>query len=191
MNRDPRLLSAVMLALLPPTFAAASVSDRDLAHCATIEAADARLACYDVLAGRAPASPATAAPSAAVAASASGAAAAGTAVAAAAAAPAATAATARAAPAAAAGDASTFGFSKAQLHVADQGPQSIEARVTHVAQNRQGGVNVELDNGETWSYKDESSLPQVGDLVTIKRGALGSYLMITKTKLTMHVQRVK
>jgi hypothetical protein len=185
-NRDTRRRRAAFLALLVPAFAVANVNERDLAHCASIDAADQRLACYDTLAGRAPpvaAARAVAVPAAPAAPAAS-----------AAAAPAAPA-TARApAPPAAAtapvADASTFGFSKAQLHVVDAGPQSIEARVTRVTQNHLGGVNVELDNGQTWTYKDESALPAAGEVVTIKRGALGSYLMITKTKLAMHVQRV-
>jgi hypothetical protein len=87
------------------------------------------------------------------------------------------------------GDAKDFGFSRAQLHIAEEGPKSIEAHVTRVSTSASGAVLVELDNGQSWSFHDESALPRTGELVTIKRGALGSYLMITQSKRTMHVER--
>jgi hypothetical protein len=162
----------------------------ELAHCAGIAGPDARLACYDTLAGRAadravpaaaptPTSAATptaaAMPTAAVVAT--------------------TPPTAPASPAApaptAASDARDFGFTRAQLHATAVGPAAIEARIARIIDNRAGRAYVVLDNGQTWAFTDadEDARLGPGDPVTIQRGSLGSFLMVTQAKRSYHVRR--
>ena len=151
----------------------------DLAHCAAIAAPGARLACYDALAGRAPDRAAVA-------------------DAAAPAAPAANPATPAAAPrtsaplAAPANDTQNFGLSAAQLHPTPAGPPAIQAHIEKLI----GGVGVGrptvvLEGGQTWVFTEMLDDPRLGpgDLVTIKRGALGSFVMMTPSKRLYHVRR--
>jgi hypothetical protein len=190
------LLATLPLALaalrpLTDTAAPAAPDAGALAHCASISAADERLACYDSLA-RPKSSPAAAASSASTsgkasphAAAASGAPATSTG-AATAAPPAAAAGTAAASPAA--DPAKSFGLTK---HTApsDPGPDHIRAKVTRVDTNRLGNVRVSLDNGEAWTFNAPEALIRVGDAITIKRGVLGSFLLTTPAHHTYKAQR--
>jgi hypothetical protein len=88
-------------------------------------------------------------------------------------------------------DPRNFGFNPAQLHAPPQGPQSIQARVAKISMDRTGTAHLALDNGQTWTYTDEDGRLSPGDLVTIKRAMLGSFLMTTPTKRSYHVQRVQ
>jgi hypothetical protein len=169
-----------------------------LAHCAAITGADERLACYDTLA-RPKQSPAAAAKPAPASGKASGhaattppttpattASAAPTPAAAGTAAPAA-AATGAAAAGATAGAANSFGLTK---HAAPEpAPDHIQAHVTRVDTNRLGNVRISLDNGQVWTYNDPDALIRVGDAVTIKRGALGSFLLTTPAHHSYKAQR--
>jgi hypothetical protein len=160
------------------------------AHCASITAADERLACYDSLAR-----PKPSAPSAANAAPAGGKVSAHSATA-----PGATstsAAAATAAPAAAAAGtvaatadpaAKSFGLMK---HTApsEQGPDRIHSQATRVDTDRLGNVRLTLDNGQVWTFNAPDALIRVGDPVTIKRGALGSFLLTTPAHHTYKAQR--
>ena len=148
----------------------------DALVCAGIAAADARLACYDALARGKPSSPqgvdaATQGVTAATVAESA----------------------ASAAPAAAAGANAehTFGLSAHQLPAPPPGPTHIKARVTQVSVGRLGTVSVELDNGQSWTFNDPDALLKSGDAVTIKKAALGSFLMTTPSRHTYRVQRTK
>jgi hypothetical protein len=187
----------------------------DLAHCAAITAPDARLACYDSLSGAPNRTPATAAPpsagagatgastapvptapapaavTTAVSAPAPASTVSATRVPVAAAAPASAPMPAPATPTAALNDPRHFGLNPAQLHAPPPGPQSIQARVANISRNRTGTAYLALDNGQTWTYTDEDSRLGPGDLVTIKRAVLGSFLMTTPSKRSYHVQRVQ
>jgi hypothetical protein len=155
-----------------PSAGAAAPGAAALGHCAAIAADDARLACYDALAGRAatisvvPAPAATPAPTAAVV----------------------------AAPAAAS-DPQNFGIAQVRVPVpeAPKGPAAIEAHVAQVFDNGVARASVVLDNGQTWifaeSFADASLSP--GDAVTIKRAALGSFLLVTPAHHSYHVHRVQ
>jgi hypothetical protein len=174
----------------------------EMAHCAAIAAPDTRLACYDALAGR---SVDRSAPSAGVAAAAPNAPIAPTARAAraAASAPAATSASApasanpatatAAAAAPAAGDAASFGFTAAQVHAAPVGPTSIQAHISKVTTDQLGRTYLVLDNGQMWTSSDSEAREDAhmgpGDPVTIKKGALGSFVMVTDSRRTYHVHR--
>jgi hypothetical protein len=181
-------LATLLLGVSLSARAATAPTASDLARCAAMAAPDARLACYDSLSAAAtpivpastPAPTVSARPAAPKAAS----------VAASKQAPA-PATTTPAAPSEDLNDPRNFGLNAAQLHAPPPGPQSIQARVAKVSRGRVGTAYVVLDNGQTWTYTDEDSRLGPGDLVTIKRAVLGSFLMTTPSKRSYHVQRVQ
>ena len=165
--------------------AAAAPSNTDMARCAAIPAPESRLACYDALAHR----PADKAPSVAAV------------VPAAVPTPAPPAPSSAAVPtapqpaqasaAAIAADPKSFGLTPAQQHTADLGPQSIAAQISIVSSDRIGRTLVVLENGETWTVMDNDGRLSSGDAVTIKRAALGSFLMLTRSNHSYRVRRIK
>ena len=92
---------------------------------------------------------------------------------------------------AAAGDAKAASFGVNQLPRAPAGPELIKALVSKVSEDRLGHDLVWLDNGQLWSCSERDVLVRAGDKVTIKRAALGSYLMLTPSRRSCHVQRVQ
>jgi hypothetical protein len=164
--------------------AAAAPSNDDMALCAAIAAPDARLACYDTLAHRpvekiphaAAATPASVAPAPTAAAPAT-----------AAAAPAQAPATAAPNPA----DPKNFGLTPAQQQTTDLGPKAIAAHISIVSANQAGQTTVVLDSGQTWTVMDNDGRLASGDAVTIKRAALGSFLMMTPSNHSYRVRRIK
>jgi hypothetical protein len=69
---------------------------------------------------------------------------------------------------------------------------SVSARVTSLRARSQGGVTVELDNGQSWEELGNTDLElEVGDTVTIARGALGSFRLTTPHKRIAKVTRVR
>ena len=48
-----------------------------------------------------------------------------------------------------------------------------------------------LDNGQTWVFIEQDRWPSVGDAVTIRRAALGSFIMIAPSNHTYHVHRTQ
>jgi hypothetical protein len=52
---------------------------------------------------------------------------------------------------------------------------------------------VVLEGGQTWVLTELLDDPRLGpgDLVTIKRGALGSFMMTTPSKHQYHVRRIE
>lgn len=168
--------------------------DPGLARCAAIAASEARLSCYDALAGRtageqAPA-PSAAAQPAATAPAPLQAVAALPAVAAPAAVSQPKAAQAASQPDDAASDIAKFGLSAVQLHIADQGPQSIQAHIAGLYEDRNRRSYLVLDIGQTWALADGEMLLDVGEAVTISRAALGSF-MLTSAHHSYHVRRVR
>jgi hypothetical protein len=143
------------------------------APCIGISSSADRLACYDKLAGRVSAPKAaavTAAP--------------------------APAATVAAAPApAAAPTAEDFGLSPVQKAASSSSPpeiKSVSAKVAGFGHSPSRRTQVTLDNGQVWEYQDDpDSLLSIGDSVTIKHAALGSFILLTPTKLSHRVSRVK
>jgi hypothetical protein len=190
----------LLLGISVAAFSATLPNAGDLERCAGIAAPDARLACYDALAGRS--APATAAaptptlptptPAPAPAPPTAGAATSAT--------PAAPAAPPAPAPVSSfASDPRNFGLTEAQQHAqaqphaAPEGPASVQARVTKLIDNRAGRAYVVLDNGQTWVFVDAADDARLspGDPVTIKRGSLGSFLMLTPSKHSFHVRRTQ
>jgi hypothetical protein len=181
-------LSAAILAACAAGGALAE-DPNGLTQCSSIANTAERLACYDRLAGRAsakapPSSPAAAAPAAA---------------------PVVSAAPVGAAPPAAApvparaSTANDFGLSKVQKERADGAAssspaaiKSITARVTGFRKGPSGRPRVLFDNGQTWEYEEDGDyLLAVGDPVTIRRASLGSFLLVTPSKLVHRVRRIR
>ena len=168
---------AVAGSLLCAGTATAAVAD-DIARCAAIAAAEARLACYDALAARrttgaAPRAPAVA-PSAAAPSSAASS-------------PAPAAITMPSAP----GRADSFGLNPAQLHREPAGPAAIQAIVSALTATRDGRTILGLDNGQTWVIDEPDVRVAVGDEVTIKRAALGSFLLLGPSRHSYRVRRAQ
>jgi hypothetical protein len=191
MNALPRAPRASLLlalaALAPPaTRAAAAPSSAELARCAAVASAAERLACYDGLtcAGIATAeerlacydaiSKGKAAPSP------------GSAPA-----PRAAAAPVPRVPAPAASDPADFGIVKRAPPPKAEVVQQIKAVVTTAELDPQGNWSLGLNNGQWWTFKNGEARVQIGDAVSIRRAALGSFLMTTASHHTYRVQRVK
>lgn len=100
-------------------------------------------------------------------------------------------------PASSAGnDAERFGLGtparpRAQADAAD-GPASIQSRVVRVREPPTGEALIELENGQVWRQSDTATLLlKAGDVVTISRGALGSFHLTTPSRRTGRVKRVR
>ena len=198
----PTLVLCAGLALCGSLSVAAPSDPEGLARCAQIAGAEQRLACFDALSNHsAPSSPAAAAPSRAPAAPVAAPAAAPP-VQAPAPVPAPPARTATApavapvaaSPGGAAGNSDAdFGLNNSQMHAAaPQGPQSIQAHVDHVYVQQLSRSYVVLDNGQTWACTDGGMNLYNGELVTIRRAALGSFMLVpTRSKGSYHVRRVQ
>jgi hypothetical protein len=160
-------------------FSAAAPSAADLAHCAGIADPAARLACYDAISGnKSDGRPTAASPPGAPA-------------------PAAPAPALPPAPAAAtfSSNPDNFGFTEAQRApaAARAAPQAITARIAKIVDTPLGQSYAVLDNGQTWVFidsdQDAGLRPQ--DPITIKRGTLGAFLLITSSHHSYHVKRTK
>ena len=174
------MLAPGLLGITLSTLAAATVEvTAELARCAALEATDARLACYDTLAGR-PVGGNVPSPDRATATV--------TPTVASSLAPT-TAAHAAPAPA----DAERhFGLSAAQQHTASQGPQAIQARIAQITVDQLRRSFVILDNGQTWASTEGEMFLDSGELVTIKRAALGSFMLVSaESKRSYHVRRIR
>jgi len=179
-----------LVGIFASAFSPAAPSAADLARCAGLEDPAARLACYDALsghkaAGKGPAASAAVPPGAVAASSTLPA-------------PAAPATTAPPAPAPTApfsSDPKNFGFTEAQRAPASSqsAPKAIEARIAKINEPRWGPASAVLDNGQTWVFVDDEQdanlRPQ--DPITIKRGTLGSFLLVTSSHHSYHVKRTQ
>jgi hypothetical protein len=181
---SPGVAGSVLLLLqAAPATQARSLPER-LRECAGIAEAGARLACYDALAIETPgpaappaaaferdgATPASAAP-------------------------------AVAASAAAAGPKVTpeqaFGREQAlftQSVSGEQAVREISATITTVRATKDGRFSFELDNGQLW-VQTEAPTQQFalrpGDAVTIRRGALNSFVLQAPSKRSTRVRRLR
>ena len=176
MGRSMLLVLATSLIAAPPVAVATSEPvAAELARCAAIAASQARLACYDALAGRpptdrppiferatvetaaapmprAPQSPPVSAP---------------------------------------AESAQNFGLSTGQLHSAPQELQAIQAHIAEVHMDQLRRSSVVLDNGQIWALAEGEMLLDAGEAVTIRRAALGSFMLTSASKHAYPVRRVR
>ena len=69
----------------------------------------------------------------------------------------------------------------------------ITARVSNIKQQRAGRFTVTFDNGQIWQQRetDASIELRIGDRVTIKKAAVGSYLLVTDGRRSTKVERIK
>lgn len=170
-----KTLLPILVASLPLAAQAVVTPVEDIAHCATISADADRLACYDTLARRLASNPPPKAPLAASAPQA------------------AQAPVARSAPAApAAQTAETFGLTPAQQHIEYSGPTSIQAHITKLTPDvATGSAMAILDNAQSWKIANDDGALRVGDLVTIKRAALGSFMLWSPSNHSYHARRLR
>jgi hypothetical protein len=70
---------------------------------------------------------------------------------------------------------------------------ALQAHIAKITDNRVGHSYAVLDNGQTWMLVDaaEDAGLRPGDPITIKRGALGSFVMLTPSKHSYHVRRTQ
>ncbi len=72
-----------------------------------------------------------------------------------------------------------------------QGPSSIHARLQGVDANLYGDTIVQLDNGQAWKVEEPDAPLWRGESVTIRRAALGSFLMLTSDRHSYRVERLR
>lgn len=98
------------------------------------------------------------------------------------------------APAAAAAPApppeKTFGLSTVQQRGPVDELESIAAKVTQFGQSRDGRQTIALDNGQVWELDASDPLLKGGDAITIRRAALGSFILSTAQKRSHRVRRL-
>jgi len=68
--------------------------------------------------------------------------------------------------------------------------ESINASVARLGTSPIGRMMVTLDNGQSWELDSADPLLAVGNAVTIQRGALGSFLLMTPSRRTHHARRL-
>jgi hypothetical protein len=195
-RRAPLLLAVLALPRLalalgadtPPQVPPAALRD-----CASIVAAAERLACYDRLAGQAagnvtaaapqpaaaPAPPAAITPPPATAPPATTAAAPAAAVA------------APAAPGSAVPAPQSFGAYEAEHPRPPPVAKSLDASVIALGRSPSGRMTVSLQGGALWELADSDPLLAVGDVVTITRASLGSYLLHTPSQRVHRAYRLQ
>jgi len=190
--------SIVMLLALPAV--AAPVDTRELARCHAMANRDQQLDCYEALATAALAANAAAGPSAAAPTTPTAAGQPGSiggqSAPTAAAAPTAPPAGQPAPAGPAAGttdpnDPANFGLTRRQVEPHRSGPSAVESIVSQMTLDRHQNVTVVLENGQTWTLIEPDPRLRPGDSVTIKRASLGSYLMLTPSRRSYRVERLK
>ena len=73
------------------------------------------------------------------------------------------------------------------------GPESVSAAIKALDRLHDGKFVVTLENAQVWAQSEVNSQAdvEIGDTVTVRRGALGSYLLVTKAGIGTRVRRVK
>ncbi len=178
----PRLLQVIMLLVVNPAVPVGAACLDEVQRCARLTADRERLDCYDQVARRLTAAQPLASASAAATRTATTAS------------PSSSSAHVEAPPPVNPG--TEFGLSVAAKQARDPEKakqDSISAEVATVARRPTGEMVVTLANGQVWAQLDSDTRARLktGDTVTIRRAALGSYLLVTPSKMAMRVKRVK
>jgi hypothetical protein len=76
---------------------------------------------------------------------------------------------------------------------AEAAQAELTARVSEVSASRDGMKTIKLDNGQTWRQITGSNAVflEVGDPITVKRGALNSFIMHVPNGGPLRVRRIK
>ncbi len=74
-----------------------------------------------------------------------------------------------------------------------RGPDRITAKVAKVSASATGDTLIELENGQVWQQTQDriERIAAPGDEVTVSKGAFGSYFLVSKSRLSTRVKRVK
>jgi len=180
-------LASVVFVSASPAFGSRGLEGTH--HCAAVASDAARLACYDQAFGRAGSNATPGAPAAPAAQATSPTAA-----------PAAVAPVAAVPSAAAVAQArEEFGLSEAAKRARDPEraremmPESIVAVVAKVVRRPTGESIVTLENAQVWEQAEPGTtmLLKAGDSVTIRKAALGSYVLVTPSRAAVRVRRVR
>lgn len=190
------IAGALVLALPVASVAQAETLAERVRACAGIPEAGPRLACFDQLAAE---TTLTAAPASAPAGVVTGAATVPAGAAPAAAPPVAVAAPASPPPAAASplSPEQSFGREKslfAQSTSGEEALREISATVTTVRAAKDGRRSIELDNGQVWMHTETPTREfalRAGDRVTIRRGALSSFVLLVPGQPSTRVRRTR
>ena len=78
----------------------------------------------------------------------------------------------------------------AQEHPKPPVAASLEAPIVALGKSASGRMTVALEGGALWELDDADPLLAVGDVVTITRAALGSYILHTPTQRTHRARRL-
>ncbi|MFO1394373.1 MAG: hypothetical protein U1F09_11485 [Steroidobacteraceae bacterium] len=92
-----------------------------------------------------------------------------------------------------------FGLSESAKRARDpvkaeqQLPQSITEKVAAVGYRSTGELVVTLANAQVWMQLEPTTQARVavGDVVTIRKASLGSFQLVTASKIAMRVRRIK
>jgi hypothetical protein len=85
--------------------------------------------------------------------------------------------------------AKNFGLSATQRQPAPpQELPEIHAQITEVRIDQLRRARLVLNNGQVWASLEGETLLEAGEAVTIKRAALGSFMLVSASK---HVYRVR
>jgi len=92
-----------------------------------------------------------------------------------------------------------FGLSESDKRALDPAragptrPDSIAAKVAAVSKRPTGEWVVTLEDGQVWAQaeSDTRAMIRVGDEVTVRRAALGSYVLVSANRVAMRVRRIK
>lgn len=81
-----------------------------------------------------------------------------------------------------------------KLHRSDENDiKEVTAKIVRIGSNRDGGYVLTLDDGSRWEQTEDVSMgrsPRSGDMVTIKRGAVGSYKISIEHGPGMKARRI-
>ena len=83
----------------------------------------------------------------------------------------------------------SFGLYAAE-HPAPPTGSSLSAKVLEIRPGANGHATVVLEGGQVWELEEPDALLTSGDAITIRRAALGSFLMNTAQGRTHRVHRL-
>jgi hypothetical protein len=85
----------------------------------------------------------------------------------------------------------SFGLYAAEHPAAPPAAASLAARIVAFGRSANGRPTVALEGGQLWELDGPDPLLAIGEPVTIRRAALGSFMMVTATKRTHRVRRLR